>query len=378
MKDTKRNAHIAYGISLAATAVTLHILNTVFECPMFLSLFLITGAHALGYAALKVLPYYTLWLPPLTAAYLSVWYWLGTTVVPHFMFPDKDHTLKFGTSDILISVWIVTLIFCGTAGIILFIIKLNRGLSSDEGQPTPPPRRVHPMLRVAVYSLSLLLLVGSAFGAYAYRESKIDRLTENMVYASDYTVPWLNFTANADADVPSCRVLLEGNNLSVVYQKIEDTDPRACVLATYRFAFGKGDLNIDTLILRHKDSPLDPAENFTPATAQMVYTQGDTVQTRELPPELVEELMDILAGNRIAHEQRPDGTLASAPFRTTVHLTFHEVPALTWNAQIDCTEDGQWYLSIHVLPDDFELDGHWYFPIRYYHLSDAWEVMAAP
>lgn len=90
MKVSEKSTHIAYGVSLVATFVTLHILNVVFECPMFLSLFLITGAHALGYAALRVLPHYTLWLPPLTAAYLSVWYWLGTTVVPHFMFPDTE------------------------------------------------------------------------------------------------------------------------------------------------------------------------------------------------------------------------------------------------------------------------------------------------
>lgn len=378
MKVSEKSAHIAYGVSLVATFVTLHILNVVFECPMFLSLFLITGAHALGYAALKVLPHYTLWLPPLTAAYLSLWYWLGTTVVPHFMFPDIERTLKFGSSDILISVWIATLIFCGAAGIILFIIKLNRGCSSDDEKPTPPSRRVHPVLRVAIYSLSLLLLVGSALGAYAYRESKIDRLTENMVYASDYTVPWLNFTAVEDTAVPACSVSVRENNVRITYRKIQDTDPHAYVLASQRFAFGKGDLHMDTVILSHKDSPLNPAENFTPATAQMLYTQGDTVQTRELPPELVEELMDILAGKRVAHEERPDGGFSSSPFLTTVQLTFHEAPALTWNAQIASTEDGQWYLSIHVLPDDFELDGSWYFPIRYYLLSDAWEVMAAP
>ena len=119
MKNKKPSKdYIVYGISLLATCATLLLLNIKFDCPLTISFLPIMGAHALAYAALKILPHYTFWMPPLTALYLSGWYWMGTYVEPHFM-AAADKTPDFGSTTAFTALWITTLLLCGVTGVIL-------------------------------------------------------------------------------------------------------------------------------------------------------------------------------------------------------------------------------------------------------------------
>ncbi len=373
--------YIIYGISLLATCATLIILDLFFDCPLLFSFLLILGAHALAYAALKILPHYTFWMPPLTALYLSGWYWLGTRVTPHFM-TAADKTPDFGSADATTALWITSLLFCGVAGVIFLVKKLPVVSALPDAPPAEKPAKqsfkVHIAARVAVYCLSVALVITSGLCAYFYREGKVAKLEAELTRPTDYTVIFPNLCGKADPDVRGYAEKVTGiDNYRVAYQKIQETSHKDLISATQSYLYGKGDLTIATVVLRHKDSTLDPVRDYAVGDVTLTYSNdlSGTTRTVVVTDTLRQQVMDIMGGKALPATETPDGLgRGEYPYlhSASVTVSFADHPEISWRAHVSFTERGEWYLTVYFVPEDFDMKGSWYLDPVYYPLDEAW------
>ena len=376
-------SYLVYGISLAATFTTLLILHYAFESPLLVSVFLITGAHALGYAALRVIPYYSLWMPPLTALYLSSWFWLCTPVAPRFM-AQSDKTPDFGTTESWVGLWIATLSFCCIAGIIFLIKKI---IEDPEKAPVSKEnsakKNIHPFTRVAVYSLSVLLMTALALGAYIYRENKLAAIKADLTSPEDYDAVLLNLFGTANDDIPSFRDKDSGKNRVTIYEAIEDISHKELIFATQKTWVGKGDNTIGEVILRHKNATVNPLRDYTPKDVTLIFTntRDDIPQEIALPSPYREQLIAMMRGEVTPLYEHPkDLGRGSYSYEHNAHvtITFEEYESVYWRGIIEFTLSEEWYLTLYKLPEDFDVTGEWdpyTFERMYYPLNETWKTL---
>ncbi len=384
--------YIVYGISLLATCATLNILDLFFDCPLLFSFLLILGAHALAYAALKILPHYTFWMPPLTALYLSGWYWMGTYVTPHFM-TAADKIPDFGSETSTSALWITTLLFCGIAGLVFFIKKIMDVQDLPDTPPTEKnakqPFKVHIAVRVAVYCLSAALVVTSGLCAYFYREGKVAKLEVELTRPTDYTVILPNLQGTIDDNAPACSIKTgqAGQNLRNVYKKMRDISPKDMISATQRYAYGKGDLTVATWTLRHKDSTVDPVRDYAASNVTLSYRPDPHAPdapfaTVTAPDTLRQEAIAIMKGDAIALTEVPEGLKPiiehTEQYTAYVTVSFADHPEISWVASVNADQDGSWYLMVYAVPEDFDINGEWdhySFNTLSYPLSEEWKTL---
>ena len=387
--------HIVYGISLLATCATLNVLDLFFDCPLLFSFLLILGAHALGYAALKILPHYTFWMPPLTALYLSGWYWIGTRVTPHFM-TAADRNPDFGSAEATNALWITSLLFCGSAGVIFLVKKLLDVSAFPDAppaeKPVKQPFKVHIAARVAVYCLSIALVVTSGLCAYFYREEKVAKLEAELTHPTDYTVILPNLQGTIENNTPTCSIKAgkEIQNLRNVYKKMKDISHKDMISATQSYAYGKGDLTVATWTLRHKDSTVNPVRDYAVGDVTLSYRSDphapDAPFTTVIVPDtLKQEAIAIMKGEAPPLTEAPENLKIYIEHneRHTAYVTvsFAEHPEISWVASVNTDQDGTWYLMVYAVPEDFDINGEWdsgNFDTLYYPLSDNWKALFEP
>ena len=171
-------------------------------------------------------------------------------------------------------------------------------------------------------------------------------------------------------------------NHRVTYQKIQDESPKDLISATQSYLYGKGNLTVATVVLRHKDSTLDPVRDYSVSNVTLSYRSDphapDAPFTNvTVPDTLKQEIIDIMMGKTKAPNHAPENMSIVEPVKkhtARITVSFADHPEISWRAQVHFTEAGKWYLAVYTLSEDFDMKGSWYMDFVYYPLDDAWQI----